>query len=688
MLRLKLSAATFRAAQACFEADQHGEAVRLLDEIPEAHRGWEWRYLNSRLDPAVKSVPLQPLWLQRRSDDGARTLDSSEQGMSVLSLTDLSRVLLRQSAEYGMRTRWGWSAGGRFVYAIDEDSLAEWDAATGERLVNVEVPRDSWPLGLDPTGKNFALIWGSPGRFGFVNLSGLGAITEILVDEKSPGIVYPSLDHSYLMSLTCDGWKTCSLWSASTSTQVMDLQGWMPDHSLVFSQHDRIIVGVRDDGHLAVWSLLDGSLISQTQIRALRQSEQIGPMQSGRGGMSPDDRMIALKTTHGRILVVDLDSGMLVLENDLGKPGAGQFAWSPDSKKVALIDHWGRLSIHSVADVTMAERIGTVHEARTLRFTPDGRQVIVGTSERVQWLEVATSNAIELRTLPGERLTLANHAIISADGSRAILSYNISVDVSSGVPYLWDLESGQEIEFGKPTGSRADVCVFSPDSSSVAIAYRKGGGDVYNARTGAHRFMFTGGSGAVTAIQFSPDSRMVHTADAQSIRTWNVDDGRCEAIRDLTSTLPVWVIHPEGHAMITQRGPGGISVAPADEKAKAVDLKCDERDVIAINMTSDLDQACVSTRHRDVYVYELHTGNLKRRLRDVGSALDYSVENSRIVVQSTSMHLELWDVSTGVRMARFMERPLAARFVSNGETLVSVSGGSGNSVFVRRRKAK
>ena len=93
----------------------------------------------------------------------------------------------------------------------------------------------------------------------------------------------------------------------------------------------------------------------------------------------------------------------------------------------------------------------------------------------------------------------------------------------------WGLPKGAKMRLGK---GKLQEIAYSPDGTKMAVASSIGVW-IYDVQTGAELNLFTGHTGEVKCVSFSPDGNMIASGSHDlTIRIWNVNTG--ELIRILS----------------------------------------------------------------------------------------------------------------------------------------------------------
>jgi WD40 repeat protein len=166
---------------------------------------------------------------------------------------------------------------------------------------------------------------------------------------------------------------------------------------------------------------------------------------------------------------------------------------------------------------------------QSVDLSPDGQ--IVGVISDHQAFLYDASTGAQLYPFPqainGQATTYAQALAFSADGRRIAAGARVGTKTKILVFSLPDRQNVLALEF--PGAGLVTAIAFSPDSSLILGAGAVGKNELllWDARTGKRLQEFSGYSGALWAVAFSPDGRFVAAGgDDASIHMWELATGQ------------------------------------------------------------------------------------------------------------------------------------------------------------------
>jgi WD40 repeat protein len=174
-----------------------------------------------------------------------------------------------------------------------------------------------------------------------------------------------------------------------------------------------------------------------------------------------------------------------------------------------------------------------------LVFAPDGRSLLTRSGELKVWdvktgkalLKYPDGSAVVAFNPDGNRLAIAPGPAVAVEGPRPPLADGAPTPrpaaPAADVLKLWDVSTGKEVlTFTGQTG-RVECLAFSPDGTQLASA----GGDfhgpgvvrIWEAQTGRPVFTFLGHTGPVHVVAFSPDGKRIASGGQDGrVKLWTV----------------------------------------------------------------------------------------------------------------------------------------------------------------------
>jgi WD40 repeat protein len=282
---------------------------------------------------------------------------------------------------------------------------------------------------------------------------------------------------------------------------------------------------------------------------------------------APDDRSAALLTTTGRALILDTATGKTIDLSSRPSPRR-PFVWSPDGRWLLTVDlgeaatlfdtqHW---QAHSLDAVVRASE-------RNAAFSPDSKKVaIVESDGRLSVWDVESRRRIHELSCGTDAVGMA----LSADGSEVVTSQRAGL-------FSTNLTTGKTRRLIEAKVPGAGSVLRAEEGTFATATY---GPNVYaiNLRTvEAHllvathgRLLLTPGGGyqirgdakvdslshftAVTALAISADgTKVASAADPDGVRVWDVVSGGYSDLEHATGTIRSLLFSRDGRWILGER---------------------------------------------------------------------------------------------------------------------------------------
>jgi len=236
---------------------------------------------------------------------------------------------------------------------------------------------------------------------------------------------------------------------------------------------------------------------------------------------SPDGRMLAAGTQHGKILRWSISKGQPMESIDASQETVRSIAFSPDGQILASGSADNRLRLWSAIEGHLLD-LQEVHSdmVTAVDFSPDGAKLVTGSKDNSLCLwEVRKGSASLLRMLQGH--TGSVYAVVfSSDGAL------IASGSSDKTVRLWSIDTQEEsFVLGRITGTI--LCVaFSPDDTILATGSWGGSIRLWDVAQRKSQRILEGHNDRVYSLAFSSQTGIFASGSKDtSVRLWTHPEG-------------------------------------------------------------------------------------------------------------------------------------------------------------------
>jgi WD40 repeat protein len=347
---------------------------------------------------------------------------------------------------------------------------------------------------FSPDGKRFAV-----NEYQFVRIIDIASGQDVVKLEGHTGWVESGLKFSAdgKRILTVAGEGTNRIWDAATGESLLTVFGNDPGVKTAALSPDGTRVATLSETSIQMW---DVSPLESREWLAVPAEVDCDCTSA----FSPDGLQLAVFSGDQAVKILDSHSGGTQLTlPDPDNQGRG-LAFSPDGTRLATA---GVDQVVHVWDLVTGKEVfvldGSPAPLDRVLFSPDGtRLAAIAHNGWVGFWDAASRERLfTLRAFDNTGINIPNRAAIafSPDGSQLATAGASSIK-------LWDTSSGEEmLALPEVKDLWAYAVAFSPDGKHVAVGFRGGSANVWDAVTGQKLFDLSGHTSSVRYLAYSPD---------------------------------------------------------------------------------------------------------------------------------------------------------------------------------------
>jgi WD40 repeat protein len=468
------------------------------------------------------------------------------------------------------------SPDGKTLAVLEQDRLRVWDTATRSDRLLVPCPKVR-AIALSPDGSRVAVA--AEGQL------------YILVVANGDKVVLTTQQNAYTQSFSPDGktlaardgWERIGLWDVATGRERPELttKGDEPASLVGFSPDGKLLALAGRDAPISLWDV--------AQRRKVR-SWQVPPVDIASLAFAPDGKAVVVGNYYGRLRVYDVATGRLRMPFEPPPEAGGAVAFRADGKSLLTTSRFRGFDRGGEARVWDADTGKVLHHLTYPQCTgyvdpaPDGSIAVVhAKADTVHLLKVPSGDKVAVvpadyrsstfSLSDGMKHVATADAVDGSIGVRDVTTGKEVLRIRGGIPVpgrlglspdgnlvasaspeprltvlhrvrtgfkaadgtfrVWDVASGKE------RWRRADVhssqFAFSPDGKWIATSGQMESDDfsgstevrLWDAATGREIWLGQKHSDAPHVFAFTPDSRMLATADLGGVVCfWEVATGQ------------------------------------------------------------------------------------------------------------------------------------------------------------------
>ena len=669
-----------------------GEAIRLLNQIPEKHRQLEWHIARNQFEGsymtlyghtgAVSSVsfsPDQQLIVSGSSDNTIKIWDANS-GIEIKTLighTDaINSVCFSPDSQ-------------QIVSASADNTIKIWDAETGaiaKTLVGHTASVQSASFSFDGQyivsggWDNLIKIWNAgsgnehktlEGHYGFVGHVAFSPDGQSIVSRSEDGII--------------------KIWNALTGDVVHNLEGstGLLQQLLGFSPDGKLIISEGNNGNIKYWNAQTGK-----EQNTLKVIDDIELLLTSNVAFSANGQYIAIGSLFGAIEILDAQTGRKrnLLKGHVGSVNSVQF--SPDAQRI-VSGGTNTIKVWNVDVIEYSETSETYEDinraggkpVNNFKFSPDGNFIVVDGQEDGD-IEILDANTGELLTKINAHKQPIEVTDFSPSGQR-IATGSQDCDIK-----IWDVKSGNHSKTLQGHANFIKSVCFSPNGRLLVSGSDDDTVKIWDANSYEQLRTLEVHDGEIADITFSADgTKIICVWETSAIKIWETETGKELATRDGESSFgSTVVLSNNGQRAASQKsgnlievwetGTGKILTTFEGHSANANNFG----GVVSINFSPNGERVISADFGGTIKIWDSNSGKELFTLKEqnLGSSyVTFSGDGRYVVVSSNDNTFRFWDTESGKHVKTIKESfdyVSCIAFSPDGQYVVS--GSDDNSIKI------
>ncbi|MDQ2976363.1 MAG: caspase family protein [Acidobacteriota bacterium] len=437
------------------------------------------------------------------------------------------------------------------------------------------------------------------------------------------------------------GDNSVRIWDVTSGRELQSLAGSQGSLAASIGVY---FIGFTGDGQIVtvsdamrVWDVASGR-----ELRTLgTTSVSVSGLTGGEGGvaLSPDGKQLASLVVGSEKPVVrvwDISSGRELRSVDLpdDELSMAEVGFTPDGRLLVagVVDK--QIKLWDVTSKLSERKLGqTAKEFAPVRFSRDGRQLVLVEGYAVRLWDIATGQELPVLNVPNGGLVTGQGAYIgfSEDGKK------VATGGFDTPTILWDIEAGKQTLKMNGRTNMAYKVAFSADGTELS----SGGRTRWDLRTGRGLRIAAAPSDKTIGLP-SPDGRLlaVYTLNSNAVSILETPSGRqLQTLKPATGGGVVQhaVFSPDGTMLVTTYGP-----VPDQQQ-----------------QSSGMGQAAGGNENQ-AKIWDVKSGRELRSLVLGGSASEagFSADGKTLATLGQDQ-LSLWDTASGSKLRDLTSSPMA-----------------------------
>ncbi|MCI0639578.1 MAG: protein kinase [Gemmataceae bacterium] len=528
--------------------------------------------------------------------------------------------------------------GTRLVSCSIDETLREWDPATGQQLRSLSLQGFSRPvIAFNTDGTRLAVGSGN-GVVKILDATSWQELQNFKAHSRSVNGLAFSPDGAHLVTASDD--RTLKMWSVAGGQEIRTFAG----HSnlvncVAYSPDGQWLASGSEDSTIRLWNVSTGQAVHTLRSQAAALNCL---------AFSPDGRQLATAGRDWVVRIWDHASGREMQSLTGHTSEVRALAFSPDGKLLASAGHDRTLKLWDLSSAReRSSYLGHRMGLYSLVFSPDGRWLASGSSDKSIRLWSTTRDA-------GGRTDKSHvdqvRAVEFSPDGRWLASVGLD-----GKIIVRDVVTGQSKNLISESKPGFLGMAFSPDGL-LATAGDAGIVGVWDINSGQAHFRVKAHTSWTSSLAFSPDGRIlatgsndrtIHLLDAATGQVLKTLEGHTDAIMGLAFSS-------DGHRLFSGSLDRSITIWDVDSGRQIKTLKGHSNGVTRIALSQDNQRLASSSHDNTVKIWDVNSGQELHTLTghsDIVWSVQFIADGARLVTAGFDQSIRIWDSTTGFELA-------------------------------------